>query len=98
MNNLPPKAKQYRCLAGPPGVPRRNMIIALALTLASCNVQPAEPSPIFQYKCTLEQLKLVDAEMKICLKSDYFKSICYSAAKSTQCERIQNVKRSQSQS
>ena len=44
------------------------------------------------YKCTQEQLNLVNKEVTICNRTTIFSSVCFAQAKKTQCDKIEKVK------
>jgi len=61
--------------------------LIIALLLAGCD-KDQMTSGIELYKCTAEQLILVEKETAICGDTGYMSSYCYRTAKKTQCDRM----------
>lgn len=67
------------------------MKFLLLIALVSCSKYESQKDLLHEdalsRKCTIEQLKMVDADFIICAKSSYFTSHCYDIAKVSYCSK-----------
>ena len=70
-----------------------SILIALlsVFAISGCDGDREADIKLTDYKCTMEQLKLVDIEYEICDRSSYMSSHCFATAKKTYCDRVDVV-------
>lgn len=61
--------------------------VVICFNLAGCKESKID---LTRYKCSQEQLKLVEEETAICSKTGYLSSHCFAQAKKTHCTEIGN--------
>lgn len=67
------------------------IIIVLLATVGCEQVQEDHPE---DWRCTAEELILVEKEFSICTQSSYFSSYCFLQAKKSICTEITDVQNS----
>ena len=65
---------------------KKAITIILMLSLIGCTI--VENDSIANYKCSAEQLRMVNDDMDICLTTGYLASFCFLSAKSLYCDDV----------
>jgi hypothetical protein len=65
----------------------RKIIIAFLIIISGCEFWVDPKGAVYNYRCTEEQLRMVDIEYEICIKS-VVTTDCFRSAKRSQCEYI----------
>lgn len=64
------------------------LLIILLTILVSCDGKRHDEIVLSDYRCTREQLALVDKEVKICNTTLYYSSHCFASAKESICTKL----------